>query len=251
VAAAAAVGAAPPPAAPPAAPDGAWPFGIGERFTYAVHTQRFGGRGRGVMFVSGPDTVAGTPVVVLHFLVEAGVGPLKGGDHTTSWIDPLTGASLRYERVEQHPLARRRRAVRVYPDERRWEAADGATGATAAEPPLDELSFIHHVRTLPLDGDSVVRLDRHYDARKRPAVVRRIGRDSVTVPAGRFAVVEYALHVRDGDAGERAIVIRLHVSADACRIPVRMESPMPVLGATVLTLVEARPAHRHPGCPPA
>jgi hypothetical protein len=31
-------------------------------------------------------------------------------------------------------------------------------------------------------------------------------------------------------------VLRIHLTDDACRIPVRIESTMPVLGTTVLTL---------------
>jgi hypothetical protein len=102
--------------------------------------------------------------------------------------------------------------------------------------PLDELSFIYFLRTLPLDSDSVERVTRHYDPARNPIAVRVIGRDTVRTNAGTFPTIVVEMRVKDARRYAGEGVIRLHLSDDAFRYPVRIESSVPVLGATVLTL---------------
>ena len=102
--------------------------------------------------------------------------------------------------------------------------------------PLDELSFVYFLRTLRLaDGDTYT-FTRHYDTARNPVRVRVIGRGRIRVPAGEFDAVEVEMRVRDANHYGREGVIQFHFTDDARRIPIRMESQIPVAGRMVLSL---------------
>jgi hypothetical protein len=63
-----------------------------------------------------------------------------------------------------------------------------------------------------------------------------MGRDTVRTNAGTFPTIVVEMRVKDPRRYGGEGVIRLHLSDDAFRYPVRIESAIPVLGATVLTL---------------
>ena len=225
-------------------PDGL-PFHAGERLTYRVQLSKLGKAGSAVMSMEGPTEIRGVAVYTLRFDFDAGIGPIRATDRTASWIDLARMASLRFTKHERHPFARRDESVELFLDRGRWEAADGTSGEIAAEAPLDELSFMYFIRTLPLVIDSVYQLDRHYDARRNPTTVRMVRRDTIDTPAGRFPAVLVEMRVRDSRRYEGDGVIRIYLSDDDLRLPVRIESAMPVVGTAVLTLQSHTEPHRH------
>jgi hypothetical protein len=193
--------------------------------------------GRGAMWVEGPVDVRGAAAYLLRFDMRAGLGPVKGTDRTESWLDRERLMSLRYEKNESHPLSRHREAVELFPGEKRWNAANGKeSGESATDAPLDELSFLYFLRTLPLDSGTSVEFNRHFDARRNPTTVRVVGRESITTAAGTFETIIVEMRVNDARRYQGEGVIRIHLTDDRCRLPVRIESTMPVIGTTVLTL---------------
>ena len=216
------------------------PIRIGERLRYAVRLSAVNLRGHGAMWVDGPAIVRGTETYVLHFGFDARLGPVKVSDTTESWLDPRRMASLRFAKRERHPFSSHDEDVALFPEEKRWSAADGRSGETITAEPLDELSFIYFLRTVPLVADSVYRFDRHFDAARNPTTVRVLRRESVTVGAGSFDAVLVEMRVRDPARYRGEGVIRIHFSDDARRLPLRIESTMPVAGTALLTL-EALP----------
>ncbi len=224
------------------------PFTAGERLYYRVSASRIGSIGHGEMSVEGPEMVRGTAVFVLRFIVTARVGPIKGVDESISWFDPVQLGALRFSKTEKHFMNRFTERVELFPGERRWVADGGATGMMATDAPLDELSFIYFLRTLEFGSDSVVRFDRHYDARRRPTSVRFLGRETVTVRAGTFETLLLEMRVLDPRRYHGEGVLRLHLTDDACRVPVRIESSMPLFGTTVLQL-DRRPEPDAPRTP--
>lgn len=210
------------------------PFGVGERLTYRV---RAGGvRGRGMMSVEGPVEVRGTETYHLRFTVDAGVGPLKGTERTESWLDPSRMAALRFHVYERRFFSKHEERVELYPEERRWQTDAGRSGESPTDAPLDELSFIYFLRSLPLEPDSSYELNRYFDAERNPTHVRVLSRGIVAIDAGTFRTVLVEMRVKDPRhyAGEG--ILRLQLTDDACRIPVRIESRAPDVGTVVLTL---------------
>jgi hypothetical protein len=126
--------------------------------------------------------------------------------------------------------------VELYPEQRRWEAEDGRRGESPTDAPLDELSFMYFIRTLPLTPDATYRLDRHFEQERNPASVRVGGRETVKTPAGEFRTIVVELRVRDPRRYRGEGLIRINLSDDERRLPVRIESAMPIIGNAVLTL---------------
>jgi hypothetical protein len=213
------------------------PFAAGERLHYRVSAGRLGTIGEGVMSVDGPVDVRGTATLALRSEIQARVGLIKTTERAESWIDPTRMAALRYQKRTRGMFARGgEEQVELFPDEQRWEDRRGRAGQSPTSAPLDELSFIYYLRTLSLDSDAVDTLERHYDRARNPIAVRVVGRDTVKTRAGTFATIVVEMRVKDPQRYGGEGVIRIHLSDDAHRYPVRIESSVPVLGSTVLTL---------------
>ena len=212
------------------------PFAIGERLEYRVRVAGLGTIGRGAMWVEGPADVRGHDAWLLRFDMKAGRGPFKASDRTASWIDPTRMASLRYTKEERHPLSRNSESVELFPETGRWAEAGGGAGKSTSAAPLDELSFMYFLRTIPVDSDTLLRFDRHFDDARNPTSVRVVGREVVSTEAGEFRTVVLEMRVRDPRRYRGEGVIRIHLSDDAARIPVRIESRMPVVGTAVMLL---------------
>ena len=220
---------------------GPLPFKNGERLSYAAHAGP-GLNGRGEMWIDGAVDARGAPVMVLHSEITGGFGPFRVSDKTASWLDPERMASLRFTKFERNPLGKHDEDILIEPDARSWSAADGRRGTSLSTQPLDELSFIYALRGMRIPDDSTLVLNRHYDADRNPTLVRSLGRGSVTTPAGTFATREIEMRVRDARRYRGEGVIRISLSDDACRRPVRIESRLPSAGTVVLTLTGAEPA---------
>ena len=212
------------------------PFALGEKLTYRVSVSKMGTVGSGSMWVEGPVDVRGTSTWLLRFDFSAGLGPMKAVDRTSSWLDPQHMAAQRYYKHEKHVLAKRDERVEIFPSDRRWTAADGESGVSPTDEPLDELSFMYFIRTLPLAPDSTYRFNRHFDVARSPTTVKVLGHEVISTPAGRFETIAVEMRVRDSRRYRGEGVIRINLSDDAMRIPVRIESAMPVLGTAVMTL---------------
>src|SRR5215207_1809457 len=199
------------------------PFAVGERLVYEGKVR--GISGRGTMWIDGPVEVRGVSTFELHFDFAARVGPLSVTQKSTSWLDPQRMAAMRFEKRERHP--------------RGWRASDGETGASPTSAPLDELSFIYFVRTLPFTSDSTLSFARHFDLQRSPTLIRVLGREQVDTPAGSYTAVVVEMRVRDPQHYKGEGTIRFSISDDGCRLPVRIESKIPDAGTVVLTLAEA------------
>ena len=188
------------------------------------------------MWVEGPVDIRGVNTWLLRFDFQAGMGPMKAVDRTSSWLDPMRMAAQRYTKHEKHVLAKRDERVEIFASQKKWAGSDGASGVSPTDTPLDELSFMYFIRTLPLAADSTYRFNRHFDPARSPTTVTVVRRESISTPAGRFQTVLVEMRVRDSRRYKGEGVIRINLSDDAMRIPVRIESAMPVIGTAVMTL---------------
>lgn len=204
----------------------------GEVLTYRAVSGRFGTFGRGTMRVDGPVDLRGVEALELAFDFRGRVGIFRIEDRTRSWIDGNTFATLRYHRTERSPLGSRREEVEVFPEEGRWTGSDGSAGETVCGHPLDELSFLYFIRTLPLTDGAEYTLAHHFDPGRNPVTLKVLRREITKVPAGSFPTVVVEMRVRD----ERVGAMRLFLTDDEARIPVRIESAAPWVGSTRLLL---------------
>ena len=204
--------------------------------------------GRGVMWIDGPVDVRGVSTIVLHSDISGGFGPIRVSDKATSWFDPERMASMRYVKSERSPLGRHDEDVEIDPSQHWWRDADGHTGTSVSDQPLDELSFIYALRSMRIPDDSTIVLNRHFDSERNPTTVRGVGRGSVESPLGTFATRTIEMRVRDARRYRGEGLIRISFSDDPCRRPIRIESKIPNAGTVVMTLSAAEPAI--PACAP-
>ncbi len=226
------------------------PFPLGEALEYEVHVARGGNVGKGQMRVEGPVIERGITTWKLVFEMEAGMGPMRALDRTISWLDPVRFASIRFQKTERHPLSRSQEHVTMDLAEGTWREADAAQDEThrlGSLLPLDELSFIYFLRTLPLDKDTTYHFDRHFDARRNPTIVRVRGLELVETRAGIFRTRVVEMVVIDPKRYRGRGTIKFNLDIADCHVPVRIQSSMPLLGATTLTLIGWAHPPRYPG----
>ena len=214
----------------------ALPFSLGEKLTYEVRVAKGGKVGAATMWIEGPVDVRGTSTYLLRFDSRIRIALIPAASRSSSWFDPLRGSSLRFFKHEQNPLTRHDESVDLYPDRKEWKAANGEAGQSPTNTPLDELSFMYFIRTLPMTPGTTYSFDRHFDAARNPTRVSVIRREVIPTPMGEVRVVLIEMHVRDPRHYKGEGVIRIHLTDDDCRLPARIESTMPVVGTAVLSI---------------
>lgn len=172
-------------------PEGRRPtFADGEQFQYSA---TYGGRirvpaGGAEMRLVGRDTVRGRVVWKAMFIVDGGIPGARFHDTTASWFDSATFNSLRFMQHLHDPHYSASRDTQILPEERTYRTNNGEVHASLSDP-LDDVSFVYLVRTLPLEPGQCYVLNRYFKPESNPVVVHVIRRDTVNVPAGRFPAV--------------------------------------------------------------
>jgi hypothetical protein len=221
--------------AEPGPPANWLPFAPGEELSFDVRSSRFGRIGQAIMRVSA-DTIRGREAYLLAFDFSARIILFKASDRTRSWFDPSTGSALRYTKRERSPVVKRDENVEIFPEEQRWQSAAGSFNSST-DAPLDELSFLYHLRTLPLDDGATYNIDRHFDPGRNPVTIQVLRREQLADTIGVYQTVVVEMRVRDSRQSNGFSVLRLHLTDDSLHVPLRIESSMPVGGTMVMSLV--------------
>ena len=177
--------------------DAALPFSVGEKIDYEVRLGNGDKVGTATMWIEGPVDVRGTSTYLLRFDSRVRIALLSAVSRSSSWFDPVRGSALRFTKHEQNPLTRNDESVDFYPDQKEWKTASGETGTSPTNTPLDELSFMYFIRTLPMTPGATYQLDRHFDLARNPTTVNVIRREMIPTPMGELRTVLVEMHVRD------------------------------------------------------
>lgn len=217
------------------------PFGPGERMEYQVRLGRFS-VGEGHMEVHGMEMIRGHRSYHVSMGVRGGVPLARVDNLLQSWIDVEKLTSRRFIQDQNEVRTKRFRQFEFYPEEQRWERADNdEEGDLPTDLPLDDISFVYYVRSLPLEVGETYTLDRYFQEDGNPVVVRVVRKDRIQVPAGTFntIVVQPIIQTRGlfGEGGEAEI----HFSDDDRRLLVQMRSRVPIVGSLSLHLTHSRP----------
>lgn len=217
------------------------PFGPGERLVYEVKVGVFS-VGEGSMSLLGLDTVRGHTTYIGNLAIAGSLGPAKVRDDFRSWFDVGSLQSWRFIQ-DIHDLGYKSyRHYEMYPEERKWDREDndefGTLGSTL---PLDDVSFIYYVRTLPLRVGRTYTLNRYFKGEGNPVAVTVLRRDERETEAGRFRTIVVKPTIRtDGLFGEGGDA-ELHFTDDERRILVYLKSNIPKFpGSLTLHLKEIR-----------
>lgn len=217
------------------------PFGPGEFLRYDVRLGALGRRGEGHMQVLGLDTVRGRTTYHVSMAIEGGFLFAKVKDHYQSWFDVTNLVTRRFIQDVDEINYERFRHWEIFPEEQRWERPDnGNEGEIPTDLPLDDVSFLYFVRTLPLEVGDEYSFDRYFRENGNPVVIRVLRKDTVTVPAGTFETVVVRPIIQTKGLFSQGGEAELYFTTDERRLMVLMKSKVPLVGALSLHLTEIR-----------
>jgi len=219
------------------------PFGVGERLEYDV---RFGKIhvGSGDMEVLPMDTVRGHDTWHTMLRVSGGIPFYHVNDQYESWIDTATFSSLRYwQNIDEGPYEPQRH-YEIYPDRREFIEHDkngDKPPQPSVERPLDDDSFVYFLRTIPLRVGMDTTFDNYYNKDRNPVRIRVLRRDTIDVPAGRFAALVVQPVINSKGIFSQGGHAEIWLSDDDNRIMLQMKSKLS-FGSLNLYLKSYRPS---------
>jgi hypothetical protein len=218
------------------------PFGSGEKADYQVKLGVVS-VGSGSVEVVGVENVGADPTFHARMRVSGGMGPARVDDRYDSWIDVAGVFSRRFVQDVHEVRYRRQRSYAFDSAHRTWRRTDGSddTGDMPTDQPLDDLSFMYYVRTLPLNVGDEYRLNRYFKDSGNPVVLRVVRRQTVDVPAGRFRTVVVQPTIRSSGLFGEGGRAEIYFTDDERRIPVLIKSRVPVVGSLTMALKAYRP----------
>lgn len=211
-------------------------FAIGETLLF---DGRFGliPLGRASMQIIGVDTVRGEPAVHFRFRLNASlVGVVNIRDRFDSWVGVDDFVSRRFTQDFDEMGKKRQTRYEIFPDSGVYYEAGVDSAKTASANPLDDTAFFYWVRTLTLAPGERHEFDNYFRPDRNPVVIEVVGRDTIDVPAGRFATVVIRPIIKGGMFGDNRNG-RVWISDDPRRLIVQMKTSFG-FGAITLRLTE-------------
>jgi hypothetical protein len=224
------------------------PFGPGERLEYKVKLGFFNA-GEAHMEVVGVDSVRGELAYHVDVSMRGGTlfGLLKMDNHYESWIDTRLIMSRRYISDVSNTGHSSYRSFEFYPDEGYWDQTDeGVIGELATALPLDDISFMYFVRSIPLEVGQTYTYSRYFKKDGNPVVLEVVRRDVREVPAGIFNTIVVRPTIKTSGLFDEGGDAELHFTDDENRYLVYMRIGMPIVGSITLHLeniVPGTPIH--------
>jgi hypothetical protein len=221
------------------------PFGPGERLSYKVTVGLLGGVGNGAMEVVKVEDVRGHPTYNLRFTLQGGVPFYKVDTRFESWLDVNGLMARRFEQDQSEGKYKRHRIFEFYPEERRWERVDNdEKGELPTEFPLDDVSFLYYVRTLPLEVGQTYTLPRYFQKDGNPVVLKVLRREKVSVPVGTFQTIVIQPIIKTKGLFSEGGKAEIYLTDDDQRLLVQLKSRVPVLKSLNLVLESYTPGKR-------
>jgi hypothetical protein len=210
------------------------PFGPGEKVTYGVSWGIFGRRGSATSEVVSVEDVRGQASYHLSFSLRGKVIAFGIDDVQESWLDVSDLFSHRFKQNLNQTSYKRLRTLDFFPDEMKWRRVESPdSGDLASEIPLDDVSFLYWARTLDLQVGQRYEFRRYFKDSGNPVVIEVLRRDTVTVPAGRFATIVVRPLIRTSGLFSEGGSAEIYFSDDWRRLVVMMKTKLSVGTATM------------------
>jgi hypothetical protein len=212
----------------------------GEKATYDVEWKGRG-VGTGSLEVIGHEKIGTYSTLHAALKVEGGLLFAKVNDRFDSWFDPTRYFSRRFVQNQKELTSTRQRTYEIVPEEGIYfETNSGDLDSLSTAEPLDDVSFLFYVRTLPLKVGDVDTIPRYFKA-GHDVILRVLRKERITVPAGTFETIVVQPTITNagglfGQGGQAEV----YFSDDAARTLVMLKSKVPVVGSLSLHLKEFR-----------
>ena len=210
------------------------PWAAGEYLEYQLKVGVFSA-GSGRMQVMGQDSIRGHTAWRLHFNVTGGFLFVHVNDSYDSWMDVETLNSLRFTQDLSEAGNKRKRQYEIFPD-RGMYSENGKEEEKSVENPLDDASFFFFVRSLPLKVGETYSYNRYFNPKANPVILKVERKDTITVPAGRFAAIVIQPIIKTGGLFAEGGHAEIWLSDDNRRILLQMKTRVPVIGSLNLYL---------------
>lgn len=213
------------------------PFGVGETMTYRLHARWFlvSGSGTASLTVEDVDTLRSNPAYRLAFRMKGGITVLKVDDVQRSWLDTDEFFSHRFEQKLNQTGYQRDRTYDFFPGTMRYErlGVPEDTGRLDSPRPLDDVSFLYHVRMLPLEVGRTLTEQRYYKAEGNPVTVHVLRRERIRVPAGEFDAIVVRPVIRTDGLFKEGGEAEVWLSDDDRRILLRLKAKVSIATLTM------------------
>jgi hypothetical protein len=221
------------------------PFGVGERATYRVVLGIVGERGQATLDVVDLDTVQGRPAYELRFRLQGGIPFARVDDDYHSWLDAYSLVSRRFKQDQKEVRYERKRFFEFFPEERRYRRLDvNETGTLPTDQPLDDISFLYFIRTLPLEIGKTYTFNRYFKEEGNPVTVRVLRRETITVPAGRFNTIVVQPIIKTKGLFSEGGRAEVYFTDDNRRILVALKTQVKILKSLDMLLQSYSPGER-------
>lgn len=219
------------------------PFGLGERMTYRVKLGIVGEVGTGSMEIDTvTHTIRGNEVYAMRFRLQGGVAFAKVDDDFRSWMDTQDLFAHRFKQDQKEVRYERHRTIDFFPEERRWRTTDGKdSGPLLTDAPLDDVTFLYFVRTLPLEVGKTYSFNRYFKEDGNPVTVKVLRKQKVTVPAGTYNTIVVQPIIKTKGLFSEGGKAELYFTDDDKRILVQLKSKVKVLRSLDMHLTGYNP----------
>ena len=180
--------------------------------------------GRAYMEVVGVDSVRGIPTLHFRFRLSANLaGVYRINNRFDSWVGRDDFLSRRFVQVFDESTQQRVNEYEIYPDSGFYTRPDVDTALTTSVDPLDDTAFFYFVRTLELVPGDTLTFDRYFRPDRNPVIIEVLERDTVDVPAGRFATTVIHPVIKGGGIFRESSNGRMWITDDDRRLIVQMK----------------------------
>ena len=160
--------------------------------------------------------------------MSGGIPFARVEDSFQSWIDLRSLVSRRFIKDQKEAGYEKYQHFEFFPEERRFERGDNdETGILPTSLPLDDISFVYFVRSLPLEVGREYTLHRYFQESGNPVVIRVLRKDTVEVPAGTFNTIVVQPIIRTSGLWSEGGEAEIHFSDDEDRFVVYMKADVP------------------------
>jgi len=213
------------------------PFRVGESFDFGLQAEWFLIRGNGTasLRVEALDTLRGNPAYRLSFRTKGGITVFKINDAQRSWLDARQLFSHRFEQKLDQTGYRKERTYEFFPEALRYVSIENPadSGTLASALPLDDVSFLYFIRTLPLKVGDEYTAARYYKRDGNPVTVRVLRAERITVPAGEFDAVVVKPIIRTKGLFSEGGEAEVWFSNDARHLPLKVRAKVSIATLTM------------------
>ncbi|MEX2049561.1 MAG: DUF3108 domain-containing protein [Gemmatimonadota bacterium] len=204
------------------------PWGPGEHLVYGVKLGWFN-VGTGHLTIEGFDIVRGNATYRAVMGMDGGALGFSINDRYTTWFDVYSLQSWRFVR-DYGGTYTSTRHYEFYPEQDLWDREDNDEfGPMLTDNPLDDISFLYFLRTLPLRVGDTYTFNDYFKEEGNPVVVRVIRKDRRKTDAGEFNTIVVKPTFRSEGLFSENGNAELHFSDDERRLLVYMWVNMPRL----------------------